>query len=383
MRLFFKALVDLYRQHFKARSIKVGSFAFLVHPRNIDDVSRKYPIFKRLPNFLTTLFTRLLWPVTLSNITGLKNVSSGEEINGWVISVPLTARQMTLDRALALKRIRQAVRLAENKGATLIGLGALTSSFSRGGLDLIEHTSAYITTGHAYTAYNIVEYARIFIDKLGPKKSNVSIAVVGSSGSVGSTVMSLLARENFKSLFLIDLGRKLHITKEKLIENNLHNDNRIKISSELSDIKKAHIVITATNAPETVIRNNHLSSGTVIIDDAQPSDVEEEVFDNKGVLVIEAGAVKTPNITSNFNFGLANRDDNFCCLAEVMILSSIGWDDHYVINRPTIDMVDSISIHGKRLNFRPGDIQNHRGLVQASRINNVIELVKSRLDDNL
>src|SRR6185503_3607055 len=121
-------------------------FAFIVHPRSRADIQRKYHIFKYLPDICTDLFTKYFWPVTLSKITGLKSLTNSNEIEGFVISILPTAKQMVEDRPLALKRIIQACILAKKKGANIVGLGGLTSSFSKGGLDLLNSVDINITT---------------------------------------------------------------------------------------------------------------------------------------------------------------------------------------------------------------------------------------------
>ena len=282
-------------------------FAFLVHPRSAKDVERKYPFFKYIPEDITNLFTKYFWPVSLSEITGLKSRKDGREIKGYVITVLTTARQMVEDRELALKRITQACILAQKKGAKLIGLGGLTSSFSKGGLDLINKVDINITTGHAYTSYNVTQNFFELVRYMDLKK-DISIGIVGAAGSVGSTSAKLIAREGFNNLILIDVERKKHYFEDLGKEiHNLNSSTRIEFSHQIKDIKDCDVIIAATNAPEALIKSLDLKEGAIVIDDAQPSDVHPDVLDRKDVLVIEAGVTHTPNINSNFNFGLKNR----------------------------------------------------------------------------
>ncbi|MDP3902066.1 MAG: hypothetical protein Q8Q21_00575, partial [bacterium] len=65
-------------------------FAFLVHPRDVSDVYRKYPFFKFFPNFFVLWFFRHFWPVVLSEIEGVKTIKDGKKVRGFVITVPLT-----------------------------------------------------------------------------------------------------------------------------------------------------------------------------------------------------------------------------------------------------------------------------------------------------
>ena len=113
------------------------------------------------------------WPVTLSKITGLKSIATGKSLYGFIITIPLTARQMMENRQLALRKIIQGTKLAEKLGARLIGLGGLTSSLSKGGLDLLEKININVTTGHAYTAYNVTQTFLKLVEVLSANKSKI------------------------------------------------------------------------------------------------------------------------------------------------------------------------------------------------------------------
>jgi predicted amino acid dehydrogenase len=154
----------------------------------------------------------------------------------------------------------------------------------------------------------------------------------------------------------------------------------IEVTCDFKDLTTAVFVITATNAPGALVEGMHISSGTIIIDDAQPSDVSPELLKRFDVLVVSAGAVHTPNISTNFPMGLAGRYDNYCCLAEVLILASQGRTKNYVINKPTLEMVDEMSEGGKMLGFRVAEYQNTIGLVDENHIENVLKLAAKRHD---
>ncbi len=352
-------------------------FAFIVHPRSRTDVQRKYRFFKYIPNIYIDLFTKYFWPVTLSKITGLKSLVDGVEIEGYVISVLPTARQMVEDRSLALRRIQQACVLAKKKGANILGLGGLTSSFSKGGLDLVNRIDINITTGHAYTSYNVTQNVFALTKFMGLDKKKTCVGVVGAAGSVGSTSAKLIAREGYMDLILIDLERKKDYFNDLVQElKELNPLVQIHLSHQIRDINRCDIVIAATNAPEALIRSADLKWGAIIVDDAQPSDVHPDVFLREDVLVVEAGVTFTPNINNNFNFGLKNRNDNFCCLAEVLILAANEWNEHYVINRASLDLVDEIASLGRKLNFRIGDFQNFRELISNEKLSYVRNCIK-------
>lgn len=84
-------------------------------------------------------------------------------------------------------------------------------------------------------------------------------------------------------------------------------------------------------------------------------------------MVVSAGVVHTPNIESHFNFGLADKFDNFCCLAELLVLVAHNWNEHYVINRATLESVDEIAKWGEEMGFRLARFQNSRGLISGDK----------------
>jgi len=222
----------------KTKVFRKYKFAFLVHSRNIGDIYKKYPLSRYLPEFIVNYLAIRMWPVVVSNVEGLKNVRTNKPIDGLVIGFPMTAKQMMEHRERALKKIIQAAKLAEKMGASIIGLGALTSSMSHGGLDLIGKVKAGITTGHAYTAYTVAQYVLKTTGMFRLDRKKMLIAVVGATGSVGSTVSGLLARHGYKKYCLIDVERKTH-KFEEVVQNikKFCPDAQIEISHQIKDTR--------------------------------------------------------------------------------------------------------------------------------------------------
>ncbi|HEY9582901.1 MAG TPA: hypothetical protein VJK09_01115 [Candidatus Paceibacterota bacterium] len=361
-------------------SRKKYDFAFLIHSRDIRDIYRKYKFARYLPESLVNFVALHMWPVFVSSVTGLMSKDgSGRELHGVVIGLPITAHQMIEHRELALKKIRQAVRLSEKYGAKIVGLGALTSSMSRGGLDLVGTTKTSITTGHAYTGHTVFSYARHLTSQLGLDKKNCLVAIVGATGSIGSITAQLLARDGYINFILIDLERKGHKFSEIIdamlkLSPNAH----ILTSHHIIDVREADLIVTATNAPEALIHAGDLKSGAIVIDDAQPSDVALDALDREDVLIVEAGIVSTPGVSANFNFGLKSRTDNFCCLCEVMILASSDRGGHYVINRATLEQVDEIAEGGRKLGFSISRLQNFKEVISDAKIEHVSSIIRNR-----
>lgn len=356
-------------------------FAFLVHPRDARDIAKKFPFLAKSPLWLQRLIEHHFWPVTVSKITGLTSLVDKTPVEGFVVSIPMTASEMMANKDVALRHIRRATKFARNKGAKIIGLGALTSSLSRGGLDLVDIQGISVTTGHAYTGHTVTS---ALLNQLREARIDFNsaacvVGIVGAAGSIGSISAELLAAAGVRKLVLIDIDRKMPAVEE--LRHRLRGEYshlEIQCTQDMSTLRNTIGVITATNTPDALVRSEHITDGTIIVDDAQPTDIAPELLDRDAVLVLEAGAVHTPNISSNFDMGLAGKHDNFCCLAEVLILAAHHHTHNFVINRATIADVQHIQKGGDELGFTIASPQNEKGLIPKEKIAFVHQHVQAR-----
>lgn len=357
-----------------------SKFAFLVHSRNTEDIFRKYPSLKIFPKSFVNWGLKFWPPIIVSKITGLKSVR-GNELKGYIIGIPMTARQMMEDRDHALKQIKKAAKLAEKMGVGIIGFGALTSSFSKGGLDIVDEVEKLgITTGRAYTTKTVSDYVKKCIEEFGYKKDEVIVAIVGAGGSVGSSCAQILVEYGVKNFLFIDLQKRAQHLKDKMEHlSTIHSDLVIEISHSISDIKGANIILTASNAPEVLVRSDDVTPGTIIVNDAQPSDVSPDIMrDRDDVLVIEGGVINTPGIKCNFNFGLASREDTFCCLGEVLILAYHEHFKHFALGELDLSLIKEIDEMSKDLNFNLAKYQNDLGFISDIQIQDLKSTIKQR-----
>ena len=381
--LFKDLLIRILPNFLVPKRFKKYHYCFLGHPRGYREIYRKFPFFKKVPkSFLRFLIRHVLWPITASEITGLKSLDDGHEIRGCVISVPMAAGEMLADRKRATRQMRVAVRHAAKQGVKIIGLAGYTASLSKGGFDLID-LGVDVTTGHAYTALNVVENYEAILKRLDiyEKKKDITLAVLGAAGSVGSTVSKYLASQGVKKIILVDLERKIdkvHLLRDEMVILNPEGDYAV--TTDISSLKEAVVVFTATNASEALITPDRTAPGTIYIDDTQPTDISKEVHFQEDVLVLEAGAVRTPGVVTHFHFGLKHKEDNFCCMAELLALSATGHTGNYVINRANMDNILEMKALGQKLGFRVADFQNYHNTVTEESIDLVGDIVKSRIE---
>lgn len=358
-------------------SKKGKGFAFIVHPRGYGDIIGNLPFLKIFPRKLVLKLFPLLWPFTVSKIYGLKSLQDGKELQGWVIGIPMMPHHMMENRQLVRKKISQAIKLAQKKGAKVVGLGALTGSVTEGGAGLSKSGEVLVTAGRAYTTFVITSYVEDVINNFGLRRELIEIAIVGAAGGVGTAVVQNLVTKHFKKLTLIDLERKLDRIKEAITP--IENNTEVEITHQIGSVRNADIIITVTNAPEAVVDSDDIKPGAIIIDDAQPSDISPEVLNRNDVIVIEAGVITAGSIHVGTNFRLANKGETYCCLGEVMCLAASGWEGEYKAGKITPEVIEQLSSIGKDLGFLLAPYQSFGKVVKESKIDNVRKIVSKQV----
>jgi predicted amino acid dehydrogenase len=289
-------------------------YCFLIHSRDYKDLYRRFPSFRVLPFFFVRLIGRSMFPIRVGFIYG----GVGKQ-KGVFVGSPMDAKDMGKNRELASRKIIRAAKFAEKLGVRHIGLGALSASFTKNGIDVEKSVDCHVTTGHSLTAW-IVSNNAIRIKEL--VKKDLVVAIVGAAGSMGSACYKILY-DYFDKFILID--KDIEKLKDKI---NLSDKTIVSVGKSLDRLKDADIVITVTNAPYSIIHNkDQLSRGTIVIDDAQPLNASIEVNSkNNKTLVLEGGVCHLDGLNYKLNLGLMDSGDMFSCMGEVITLNALDSD---------------------------------------------------------
>ena len=297
----------------------MGEFAFIIHPvTGARDVARKYPLLKVLPESVLERLLKRMPPKPVSEITGTRS-PTGAEAHGWFVGCPLTPGQfLELPTDFVLAKIIRAARVAQDLGAKIVGLGAMTSVVGDAGVTIARNVDIAVTTGNSYTVWTAVEGARRAAELMGTDPSQARVAIIGATGSIGQVCVHIMAEQS-PAVTLI--GRN----QARLAELAASVDGMAKVTyttDARAGLRDADIVITVTSAVDTVVPGEALKPGAVVCDVARPRDVSRQVVRSRpDVLVIEGGAVEVPgDVDFHFNFGFPPRTA-YACMAETMILA--------------------------------------------------------------
>ena len=319
-------------------------FAFVIHPLSAKrDVARKYPFVKFLPEPLIEAALRYKSPMNVSHITGVKSIT-GVEAEGWFVGCPLTPKLLLgLPIDEVWKKIIQTVKLAEDQGAKIIGLGAFTSVVGDGGITVANNVNIAVTTGNSYTVATAIEGSIKAAEIMGIDPSKAHVAVVGATGSIGKTCAQIFAK---KSAAVTLIGRAQDRLDAVTDELSAKSDAVIFSTTDVeSGIKDADIVITVSSAVDAIVEPHFIKSGAVVCDVARPRDVSVRVVQERNdVLVIEGGVVEIPgdDVDFNFSFGFPPKTA-YACMSETIMLALEGRYENFTLGKDvSVEQVEEI-----------------------------------------
>lgn len=252
------------------------------------------------------------------------------EVEGWIISIFLTAAQMINKPLFARQRVLQAVRYAQDElKAEFIGLGSYTSSITHGGDWLVRHAdlTSCLTHGDSYAVAASVEG---ITEVLPLDLSSKTLAIVGAYGLIGEALAKLLCHRCSRLLLI---GRRWHLLKalrDTLLAENGEQPLDLDISDNLEDIQEADVVITATSAPSAIIKPHYLKGGAWIYDVAQPMNTAPTLMEEReDVQVVDGAFVNIPGVDLGIDFGTP-PGTAFACFTETLMQILEGNCQHHV-----------------------------------------------------
>jgi fatty aldehyde-generating acyl-ACP reductase len=305
-------------------------FAFLVHPRDVPD-------FIAMPG--GTLIRdnsesdeEFVAKASANPPMVLADVVVGAGVRGELIGVGrLPDAMLTPDGHRA---VVEAVDLAVQRGAPVIGLGALTAPATAGGRALLKRIprTVSITNGNGLTAAVVRRNVHEASKCLG-LGTDCRVALLGATGSVGVASSRLLAADGYRLTLVGASRQRVERTLGDLLAQG-HTG-----ATGLDALRHADIAVLLTNAATAKVAPAMFSEGAVVIDVAQPCNVvEPDVpgFAAAGVTVKRGGVVRIPGYACKETLGLDSPQDTFACLAETYLMAREGLRESSV-GRPSAE----------------------------------------------
>jgi predicted amino acid dehydrogenase len=316
----------------------INRFAFVIHPLSVDFIFT-HPAFRwmrYLPHDLVEAVAAYMPPMYISRIRGSVSPATGQRIEGILISLGATPRQMLRhSERFTYTRLNQAARMAERMGARIMGLGAFTKIVGDAGITVAHEADIAVTSGNSLTVAATLEAAKIAVVKMGAADlTHGKVMIIGATGSIGSVCSRLLAQA-IRDVVLVS------IEPEKLIELKCKIQaetpgSQVAIATRPDElIGDCDLIVTATSAfGQRILDISKCKPGAVICDVSRPADINPaEAALRPDVLVVESGEVILPgDVDYGFDVGLPPKV-SYACLAEAALLAMEGRFEDYTLGR--------------------------------------------------
>lgn len=210
----------------------------------------------------------------------------GATAEGRLYEIPMDAISILEDPDRALGYMEQALDMAVEWGARIVGLGSMTGIVGGRGTHLAERSPIAITTGNSMTVYAALQNVYHIVSELDIDLKQETVAVVGVPGSIASAVAALLAPQCGN---LILVGRQPSAPARKLAEQ---------VGGRLClDVREAlaesRVIISATSTGNC-IDQSWLLPGSVVIDVGVPTDVQGSEAERNDILILTGGLARLP-----------------------------------------------------------------------------------------
>jgi|GEM_PF-6584989 len=306
--------IELFIKHLGFRPDAV----MLVHPRNMDDVYARCPFLRTLEEDKRVGFLENLWPLVLDRATYMdKNIL--------VLTLPLLPEYWFPNIEDREKHKHQKVvrdarwndvfvildYLEKRIGPIPIILGALTGRMSR---YLIKNKiESPLICGINLTPNIITEMIEQIGSICGENPRNYKIALIGGAGQMGRSILSWLVYSGkSKNVIVIEAD-------QKKLETIRQGFGQPSLSTKMKDLHGADIVIVATAASSSIIDEELLDPGTIVIDDTHPSNVDQSIPRSRNIILRVMASV--PKLGYSFPMDQLGPTESVTCLAEGCIVS--------------------------------------------------------------
>jgi len=313
-------------------------FAFVIHPLRTSLIANdpRFRWTRYLPPRLVERAAAHIPPLYLSRIRGIRSAATGEEVEGILLTLGATPREM-LRRppGFTYRRLIHAARMAEKMGARIMGLGAFTSVVGDAGITVAQKSDIGITSGNSLTVAATLEAAKqaVLLMK-GGRPDRVRAVVIGATGSIGSVCARLLAQAVRDVVLIAPRPERLLALKQQ-IEHETPGARVIAATHPDAYLGDADLIITTTSSlTGRVINIDKLKPGAVVCDVARPPDVkEEDAARRPDVLVVESGEIVLPG-EPDFGFDIDMPPGTaYACLSETALLAMEGKFEDYTLGR--------------------------------------------------
>ncbi len=333
--------------------------AWLCHMIDANDMIQQEPKNSFLGFEMAEQYLACWSPLATPVVMNTVDVQSGhgETICFCPIMLPVTSRQMKrwLDRrqfSLCRALVEQGVATARHLGCQLAALGQYTSIVTQAGRKLKPDSAIGLTSGNSYAIALALGAIDRVISERGLDRSQLVLGIAGGAGNIGRACGEILA-EQYRAVVLA--GRSRSSVRLQRYAKRLP---RTLATTDLTDLSRAHVVISATNAASPPLGSEHLAPNAIVCDlSVPPSLTAATIAERPDLKVIQGGIARLPN---REDLGIASfplqRGLAFGCMAEGMLLGFENIRSCEFTGRLRSEHVRRVAAMAERHGFQLADV---------------------------
>ncbi|MCC6776908.1 MAG: aminotransferase class III-fold pyridoxal phosphate-dependent enzyme [Hyphomicrobiales bacterium] len=362
-------------------------FAFVLHLLVSGDLKRAEPTLARFTDEqLDKFHARVIDFVRPFPFDDLAVAAAdGRVCEGELIVLPqLPAQLAGMSGRDAVELVQNAIEIAAERGADVVGLGGFSSIISEGGLALRPPPGVRLTSGNSLTSWAAMRAVETACAADGKALSDCTIAVVGAGGAIGHA-LSLMCAERAGELLLVgnpQAGAGLGKLRSAADDCRRHVAARagegrsfapgsvaarivagagtdagahITVTTDIDrDLPRADVVLTATNAVTPFIASRHLRRGAMVCDVSRPLNLQPELLAQRPDLRRVSGAlVRAPESSVLGQIGEPDQHNVLvACATETIVLALSGHQARHLCGRLDVDTIEELGRLAERLGFR-------------------------------
>lgn len=348
--------------------------AFVLHPINVSEFKEKaffYSPFDGLITWLLNQFSskiikRCFQKLPPHNFMYVHNLesSSHHKIDVLGIMCSLFPEEVVVNKRVALEKVLNAVRYAVKKGAQIVVLTGFTSIVcddERYLVEIIRHNNIIVTSGNTLTAALAIEGILEASKWLEVNPANLTMAVIGATGDIGSICAQILSKR-FKKVILC--SRNIQ-HDDPIVKRVSFFANEVTVENDSSKaVKKADVVLLATSSFIPLVNPSDIKPYSIICDVSLPHNLIHDLLGRrKDIFAFDGGRSTTRNCRSKNRGWLDFVKNNsiYGCVAEGLTLGFEKTYKKFSINRGEITENNILEILNlsKRNGFGLADFSFH------------------------
>jgi len=317
-----------------------SKFCFVIHPLSLEDIARYEPGATGKGAPIIAKILEWMPAYAAVHVTGVRT-PDGRETEGWFVAAPLLPEQMLgFPREKVYDRILRAIEIGAELGAKVAGLGAFTGVVGDGGVTIADRAPIPVTTGNSLTIAAGIQSLFRGAREMGIEPAQATAAVIGATGSIGSTCVRLIA-PRVAHVNLVARNKTRLAKFHETVAAELPGTSEW--TTDLSDaVRRSNLILTATSSTQNLIEPEDLRPGAVVCELSLPHDVSRRVAaERPDVLVTEGGNMLVPGNPrfervrepgTEFDLNLPPRTA-LACMSETMVLALENRLESYTLGR--------------------------------------------------